>query len=100
MNRVLLFLSHWYETFGLTVVESMACSTPVITYSISAASEIIDNEIDGFIVENFDLNNIVQIIEKLFNDNEYYDKMCKNALEKVKQKYTKEEYYSNLLLID
>lgn len=98
-NRVLLFLSHWYETFGLTAIESMACSTPVITYSVNAASEIIDNELDGFIVEDFDLNKVVRRIERLFSDNEGYSIMCQNALDKVKQRYTEEQYYENLINI-
>lgn len=42
------------EPFGLSVVESMACGTPVVAFNKGSMPELIDNGKNGFIVENVD----------------------------------------------
>jgi len=42
----------WEEPFGMVMVESMACGTPVISYNRGAAPELIKNGKNGFLVEN------------------------------------------------
>jgi glycosyltransferase involved in cell wall biosynthesis len=39
----------WDEPFGLSMVEALACGTPVITTPRGAAPEIVDNGITGFV---------------------------------------------------
>jgi len=50
----LLHLIHFDEPFGLSVVESMACGTPVIAYDRGSMSELIQNDRSGFIVDDLD----------------------------------------------
>ena len=49
---VLLHPIHFDEPFGLSVVEAMACGTPVIAYRRGSMPEIIDEGITGFTVTN------------------------------------------------
>ncbi|MCO8273323.1 glycosyltransferase family 4 protein [Actinoplanes sp. TRM 88003] len=42
------------EPFGLSVVESMACGTPVIAYRKGSMPEVIDDGITGYLVSNAD----------------------------------------------
>jgi glycosyltransferase involved in cell wall biosynthesis len=42
----------WEEPFGMVMVESMACGTPVISYNRGAAPEIVKNGKNGFLVKN------------------------------------------------
>jgi glycosyltransferase involved in cell wall biosynthesis len=44
----------WEEPFGLVVIESMACGTPVISWNRGSMPEIIDNGVNGYIVNSFD----------------------------------------------
>jgi glycosyltransferase involved in cell wall biosynthesis len=44
----------WNEPFGLTMVESMACGTPVIAFAQGAAPEIIVDGETGFLVKDAD----------------------------------------------
>jgi len=50
----LLHLIHFDEPFGLSVVESMACGTPVIAFGRGSMPEIIRDGSTGFIVDSVD----------------------------------------------
>lgn len=47
----LLHPIHFDEPFGLSVVEAMACGTPVIAYRRGSMPEVIDAGITGFVVD-------------------------------------------------
>ncbi len=51
--RATLFPIEWEEPFGLVMVESMACGTPVIATRHGAVPEVIDDGRSGIIVENY-----------------------------------------------
>jgi glycosyltransferase involved in cell wall biosynthesis len=48
----LLLPIDWPEPFGLVMIESMACGTPVIAYNRGSVPEIVDQALTGFIVED------------------------------------------------
>jgi len=48
----LLFPIDWPEPFGLVMIESMACGTPVVAFRGGSVAEIIDEGVTGFIVES------------------------------------------------
>lgn len=50
----LLFPIDWPEPFGLTMIEAMACGTPVIARRRGSVPEVIDEGVTGFIVEDLD----------------------------------------------
>jgi len=50
--HALLFPIDWPEPFGLAMVESMACGTPVIGFNRGAVPEVIDHGLTGFVVDN------------------------------------------------
>jgi glycosyltransferase involved in cell wall biosynthesis len=50
----LLFPIDWPEPFGLVMIESMACGTPVVAYRCGSVPEIIDPGVTGWIVDNED----------------------------------------------
>ena len=49
---VLLVPIDWPEPFGLVMIEAMACGTPVIAFNRGSTSEVVDEGITGFIVED------------------------------------------------
>lgn len=52
--KALLHLIGFDEPFGLSVVEALACGTPVIAYNRGSMPELIDHGVTGFLVESFD----------------------------------------------
>lgn len=52
LASVFLFPARTLEAFGMVMIESMACGTPVIAYNHSAMPEVVKNGVSGFIVEN------------------------------------------------
>ena len=51
--RATLFPIEWEEPFGLVMVESMACGTPVIATRHGAVPEVIEHGVSGIIVDNY-----------------------------------------------
>ena len=49
--KALLFPIRWEEPFGLVMVESMACGTPVIAYNRGSVSEIVRDGVTGYIID-------------------------------------------------
>jgi len=47
----LLFPIDWPEPFGLSMIEAMACGTPVLAFSCGAVAEIVDPGVTGIIVD-------------------------------------------------
>jgi len=52
--RALLHLIGFDEPFGLSVVEAMACGTPVIAFRRGSMPELIDDGVTGFLVDTVD----------------------------------------------
>jgi glycosyltransferase involved in cell wall biosynthesis len=50
--HALLFPIDWPEPFGLVMIESMACGTPVITYERGSVPEVIEDGVTGFITRD------------------------------------------------
>lgn len=52
--RCLLHLINFDEPFGLSVIEAMACGTPVIACNRGSMPELIDDGVTGFLVDSVD----------------------------------------------
>jgi glycosyltransferase involved in cell wall biosynthesis len=52
--RALLCPINFNEPFGLSVIEAMACGTPVIAFNKGSMPELINNAENGFLVENME----------------------------------------------
>ena len=72
----LLHLIGFDEPFGLSVVEAMACGTPVIAYRRGSMPELIDHGVTGFLVDSFE--EAVAAIDRL---GEIDRQACRRAVE-------------------
>ena len=73
----LLFPIDWPEPFGLVMVESMACGTPVVAYRAGSVPEVIDPGLTGFIVESVD-----ESVEALKKIQSLDRRLCREVFER------------------
>lgn len=59
----LLFLIDWPEPFGMAMIESLACGTPVIAFRRGSVPEVIKDGITGFVVD--DVEEAVEAIQRI-----------------------------------
>ena len=52
--RATLFPIRWEEPFGLVMIESMACGTPVLAFPRGAAPEVVCDGVSGFLCRDAD----------------------------------------------
>ena len=63
--RATLFPIQWGEPFGLVLVESMACGTPVVALNRGAVPEIVVDGETGFVVDSIDA--MIEAVNRIDN---------------------------------
>ncbi|MFA9556175.1 N-acetyl-alpha-D-glucosaminyl L-malate synthase BshA [Evansella sp. AB-rgal1] len=79
MSDLALLLSE-KESFGLVILEAMACGIPVIGTNIGGIPEVIDHGKNGFICELGDIDNIADHALKILTDPTMHKRLSEAAL--------------------
>lgn len=84
-SSIYLMTSHT-ESFGLVLIEAMSYGIPCVAYtSAQGANEIIDDGINGYLVENRDQDEMLDKINALIEDEKLRKKLGKEARSKSKE---------------
>lgn len=75
--KALLFPITWDEPFGMSVIEALACGTPVIAMNRGAMPEIIEHGVTGFLA-----NNEEEFMEYMERVGEIDPVACRKSVEK------------------
>jgi len=93
LANVVLSLSY-AETFGLTIIESIACGTPVVAYNNTAQPELINSE-NGLIVETGNVDAVYAAIQQIFaQKKETWSFLCRQS---IVNKYDEQKLYKEYL---
>jgi glycosyltransferase involved in cell wall biosynthesis len=87
-----------YEPFGLVLIESMAVGLPIVTLNGKGNSDLICQNINGFLIEEENENHFCDVLINLFKSKEKYLEISKNAVFES-QKYNLKEYITKLINI-
>ena len=100
LAKAVIYPSLWYEGFPMTIVESLACGTPVVVSNTPNLSETIRDGVNGYA---FKVGNANALKEQIFNFPEIntikYRELKENAEKTYKEKYTEEIVYQNMNMI-
>lgn len=75
------------ESFGVAIIEAMACEIPVVATDVDGFCEVIEDKITGFIVKKCNINEISDVLFKLINDEELRIRIGKNGRKRVEEFY-------------
>jgi len=79
------------ESFSMVCLEALAYGKPLIATNSGGPAEIIDNELDGLLIPNKDINQMKEAILKLSSNQALRNKFIKNGPIKVKERFNIEE---------
>ncbi|RKM57796.1 glycosyltransferase family 1 protein [Butyrivibrio sp. CB08] len=87
----------YFEGFGLSVVEGMLHGCCVVASNVGGIPDIVEDEVDGLLVEPKDEDSLRNAIERVMNDKDLADKLSGNGVKKARDKYSIENIETQLL---
>lgn len=75
----------FYETFGQTLIEAMACGCPAVSFNNSGQTDIIDHKQNGYLAEYLNAGDFASGISWVL---EHADEISSLCMEKVQKQYT------------
>ena len=81
----------WYEPFGITPLEAMACGTPVIGSSVGGIKYTVEEGKTGFLVAPKDPDALAARLAELFENPSQLKRFGKQAIQRVQTYFTWEK---------
>lgn len=85
------------ETFGRTIIEAWSYKKAVISFNVGGPKYIIDNNINGFLVEEKNIEEMAKKMRYLYDYKDICQKMGEEGYLKVKSKYNVETMKNKIL---
>lgn len=86
----------WYEPFGITPLEAMACGTPVIGSNVGGIKYSVSEGKTGFLVRPEDPTAVGDRLARLFNDDELQQELARNSVQHINERFTWSKVCMNL----
>jgi glycosyltransferase involved in cell wall biosynthesis len=75
------------DTFPTTILESLACGTPVVATAVNGISEQVDEGATGFLVPRADVRAMAQRVQLLFTDEPLCRRLAQRAAETAARRF-------------
>jgi len=85
-----------YEGFPMVFPEAMAHKLPIIAPNMAGYPEIAEDRKNGLLFEPNNVDSLTAVIEKLWQNQELSKKLGANGFDRLKEKYSSENYYNQL----
>ena len=96
-SRFSILPSVWYENFPNCILESFVSGKAVVASNIGGIPESIKDGYNGYLFKPGDVENLVEKINKLWNNPSLCRKMERNAREYVEKNFGPQEHYQKLM---
>ena len=83
--KVFVLPALWGEGCPTVLMEAMMCGLPAIAYDIDGIGEIIDNGVNGFLIEKANSAAMTDAISRILKDSDLAHQMGTNAREKAQR---------------
>ena len=83
--KVFVLPALWGEGCPTVLMEAMMCGLPTVAYDIDGVGEIIDNGVNGFLIEKANAAAMADAISRLLDDSDLARQMGANAREKAQR---------------
>lgn len=87
ISKILLLTSR-FEGLPTIVLESLACKTPVIASNVGGVSEVIFNDLNGYLFNIRAKEKVYETILNLVHDENHLQKLGENGRKLIKQNYS------------
>ncbi|MDF2181412.1 glycosyltransferase family 4 protein [Neptuniibacter sp. CAU 1671] len=94
----LSLVEQWIETFGLTIAEAFAFGKPVIAPPVGGPVEIVDDGVDGYLIDSRDTEALVAAIIGLYESPELLEKMSLAAQRKA-EKFSPDRFAAEIMRV-
>lgn len=91
--------SEWYETFGLTLVESFAHGRPVVASRIGGMTEVVADGVDGFLVRPGDVAELRERLSWMATHSVNALEMGLRGRAKVEERFSPQGHYEKIMAI-
>jgi D-inositol-3-phosphate glycosyltransferase len=81
----LLVHNSQFETFGLVAIEANACGIPVVSSNTNTLSEIIENDINGYLSDSLFDEGVIDFILKVLSSESYFENVSDQSVKAVEK---------------
>jgi glycosyltransferase involved in cell wall biosynthesis len=78
----------WYEPFGITPLEAMACACPVIGAAVGGIQHSVVDGVTGYLVPPRDPRQLAERLARLYRDAELRSSLGQRGLRRVRRHFT------------
>ncbi|PID25753.1 N-acetyl-alpha-D-glucosaminyl L-malate synthase BshA [Sporosarcina sp. P7] len=89
ISDAMLLLSE-KEAFGLVLLEAFACGVPAVANAIGGIPEVVQDGVNGFLVELGDVQAVADRLTQLLSDSNLHQQMKSNAMRTVREEFSSE----------
>ncbi len=87
-SDIFLFTS-LFENFPLTILEAMACGTPIVSFNVGGVKEVLTHKENGYVAEYKNTGDLIKGIEYILKLNtDELNKISQNSIQKIGRGFT------------
>ena len=91
--------SQWYETLGMTLLESFSHGRPVIASNMGGITEVVTHGRDGYLVSPSDVEELRESMIKMAQNRQKAVEMGLEGRKKVESHFHPQKYYAEIIKV-